>query len=59
MLQEHGFDLDILYTELNKERIDDLHAHGVKVNCWTCDNKDFAEKLCEFGIDYITSNILE
>lgn len=59
MLQEHGFDLDILYTELNKERIDDLHAHGVKVNCWTCDDKDFAEKLCEYGIDYITSNILE
>lgn len=59
LLQEHGFDLDIRYTELNEDRIKALHAHGVKVNCWTCDDKDFAEKLCEYGIDFITSNILE
>lgn len=59
LLSEHQFDLDILYTELNKERIDALHAKGIKVNCWTCDDKEFAEKLCEYGIDYITSNILE
>lgn len=59
MLSAHKFDLDILYTELNKERIEALHQCGVKVNCWTCDDKDFAEKLCEYGIDFITSNILE
>ena len=59
LLQEYGFDLDIMYTELNRKRIEDLHAHGVKVNGWTCDDKDAAEKLCEYGIDYITSNILE
>ena len=59
LLSEHRFDLDILYTELTKERIEALHAKGIKVNCWTCDDKDFAEKLCEYGIDYITSNILE
>ena len=59
LLQEHGFDLDIEYKELNAERIRTLHDHGVKVNCWTCDDKDFAEKLCEYGIDFITSNILE
>ena len=59
LLAEHKFDLDIKYTELNKERIDALHAKGVKVNCWTCDDKDAAERLCEYGIDFITSNILE
>ena len=59
LLAEHKFDLDIKYTELNKERIDALHARGVKVNCWTCDDKDVAETLCEYGIDFITSNILE
>lgn len=59
LLSEHRFDLDILYTELNAERINALHEKGVKVNCWTCDDKDFAEKLCEYGIDFITSNILE
>ena len=59
LLSEHKFDLDILYTELNADRIKTLHTYGIKVNCWTCDDKDFAEKLCEYGIDYITSNILE
>ena len=59
MLAAHHFDLDILYTELNRERIEALHAKGVKVNCWTCDDKDCAQKLCEYGIDFITSNILE
>lgn len=51
--------LDIKFTELNKERIDALHKKGVEVNCWTCDSKEEAEKLISYGIDYITSNILE
>ena len=59
ILKAHSFDIDIEYTELTKERIEKFHAYGVKVNCWTCDDKDFAEKLAEYGIDYITSNILE
>lgn len=59
ILQAHGLDIDILYTELTEERIKDFHDHGVKVNCWTCDDKAFAEDLASWGIDYITSNILE
>lgn len=58
-LAAHNFGLDILYTELDKERIDALHAAGVKINCWTCDDKECAEKLAQYGIDFITSNILE
>ena len=58
-LVEYNFDLDILYTELNKEKIDFLHKNNIKVNCWTCDNKEAAEELSSYGIDYITSNILE
>ena len=59
LLSAHRFDLDIRYTELNEERIKALHDKGVKVNCWTCDDKAFAEQLCAYGIDFITSNILE
>lgn len=59
LLKNHNFDLDIFYKELNKERIETLHKNGTEVNCWTCDNKDEAEELVSFGIDYITSNILE
>jgi glycerophosphoryl diester phosphodiesterase len=59
ILGTHGLDIDILYSELNEERIQKFHASGVKVNCWTCDDKDFAESLAKWGIDFITSNILE
>lgn len=32
---------------------------GIKINCCTVDGKCDAERLAEWGIDYITSNILE
>lgn len=59
LLAKHAFDLDIRYTELTAERIAAVHAVGAKVNCWTCNDKDRGEQLCEWGVDFITSNILE
>lgn len=52
-------DVDVFFKTLNKETIDLLHSAGLKVNCWTVDNKEIAEQLVEWGVDYITSNILE
>ena len=52
-------DADVHYKALNKEVIDILHKAGLKVNCWTVDDKEIAEQLAEWGVDYITSNILE
>ena len=52
-------DIDIVHTSLNKERIDAMHASGLKVNCWTVDRPGRAEALAELGVDYITTNILE
>lgn len=59
LLKEHGFDLDTEYTELTPERIRTLHEHGITVNCWTCDDKAFAEDLVRWGVDMITSDIIE
>ena len=59
LLAARGFDLDILYTELNEERVKALHAAGVRINVWTCDDSAAAEQLCAWGVDFITSNILE
>lgn len=59
LLKKHGFDLDILYTELSEERIRLLHEMGIRINCWTCDDKEWGENLAKWEIDYITSNILE
>ena len=36
-----------------------MHAHGVEVNCWTVDDPVTAQMLSNWGVDYITSNILE
>lgn len=58
-LAEKEFDLDIYYKELTKERVEQLHKSGIEVNCWTCDNKEDAKRLISWGVDYITSNILE
>ena len=52
-------DADVRYTAVTKELISVMHEHGLKVNCWTVNDKDLAEQLCEWDIDYITTNILE
>ncbi len=58
-LVKHKLNLDIYHRSLDKESVDRLHKHGIKVNCWTCDNKDDATKLVDMGVDFITTNILE
>lgn len=58
-LCENNLDLDIHYKQLNSDNINLLHSKGIRVNCWTCDDKDDAEKLVSYGVDFITSNILE
>lgn len=58
-LLAHRFDLDIWYGELTKERVDHLHDNNIEINCWTVDKKEDGERLASWGVDYITSNILE
>ena len=58
-LVDHKLDLDIYYGALTAEDVAALHENNIEVNCWTCDAKEDAEKLIEWGVDYITSNILE
>ena len=58
-LDAYDLDLDIHFRALDKDKVDAVHGHGHKVNCWTCDSKDEAEKLVAMGVDFITTNILE
>ncbi len=58
-LKADGIDMDIAHPSLNKERIDAMHRAGLKVNCWTVDDPARAEELAAWGVDFITSNILE
>ena len=59
MLEKRGMGLDIAWSQLTEERVKACHDHGVEVNCWTVDNPEDAERLIAWGVDQITSNILE
>lgn len=58
-LKKHRLHLDIYYSALTEEIVETLHGDGILINCWTCDNKQEGERLAEWGVDFITSNILE
>ena len=53
------FDVDVQFSALTEEYVKRFHDHGLKVNCWTVDDPQDAERLAEMGVDFITSNILE
>ena len=58
-LEKDHLDLDVKHVALTKEMIETLHAHNIVVNCWTVDDPARAEELVSWGVDYITSNILQ
>ena len=58
-LKRDGFGLDVEYGALGKAWVDKLHENGIEVNCWTCDDPAAAEKLAGWGVDMITTDILE
>lgn len=59
ILLQNKLDIDINYQELNEERIKKFHDNKIIVNAWTINEKEVALKLINWGIDYITTNILE
>lgn len=58
-LKAHRLDLDIVFTRLDETNIALLHANGIRVNCWTADNPVRAENRARWGVDFITTNILQ
>lgn len=59
LLVQHGLDLDINLHALTREGLEKLHENNIRVNVWTVDDPKDAERLVSWGVDYITSNILE
>ena len=47
------------YTAVTQELLTVMHENGIKVNVWTVNTLEEAEKLAEMGVDFITTNILE
>lgn len=58
-LEKYNLDLDIKYLGASEELVRKLHAAGREINCWTVDSVEIAGQLMSWGVDYITTNILE
>ena len=58
-LKAYELDLDIRHTALTAERVALCHKNGIKVNTWTVDDPTRAAELAAFGVDIITTNIVE
>ncbi len=52
-------DIDIYFPCVTPEFVRYAHKRGVKVNCWTVNEPADADRLIEYGADFITTNILE
>lgn len=59
ILKKYALDLDVKYTAVTQELLTVMHENGIKVNVWTVNTLEEAEKLAEMGVDFITTNILE
>lgn len=44
------------YQQIDKEYIDNCHAHGIKVNTWTVDPRVEMQRFCDYGVDVIITD---
>lgn len=59
IVEENKMDLDLGYWILTEEIVKSFKEKGIKINVWTPSKKEDAERLVNWGVDFITSNILE
>jgi len=58
-LKENTLDLDIDYRNLTAHMVNLCHENGIVVNVWTVNTLEDAQRMAEYGVDFITTNILE
>ncbi len=58
-LKQYDLDLDIDYTILTEQMVKDVHVLGKELNVWTVNKLEDAQRLAQWGVDYITTNIIE
>ena len=58
-LLAYRMDLDAHYGVVTEELVTLLHENGIEINCWTVNDPEIGERLAAWGIDYITTNILQ
>lgn len=58
-VEKYKMDVDLGYWLLTEDDVKFLHNKGIKINVWTPSNPADAEKFDSWGVEFITSNILE
>ena len=58
-MKKYNLSLDIYIGGLHEEDVKRIHDAGLEVNVWTVDRLEDAERMVSWGVDYITSNIIE
>ena len=59
IMKKYHFGLDIQNVLVTEKLIKKVHKLGLKINAWTVNDKEEAEKFASWGIDQITTNGLE
>ena len=59
VLKEKRLDLDMYYGNMTKEIVDICHENGIVVNVWTVNELADAFRMAAYGVDFITTNIIE
>lgn len=58
-LKAYNLDLDINYKALTADIVKQIKSEGIFLNTWTVDDPAIAHQLIDWGVDFITTNILE
>ena len=58
-MADKGLGIDARQDLFTGEILQKCREKGVQTNAWTVNNPDMARKLMDWGIDFITTNILE
>jgi len=59
VLKEKHLDLDMYYGNMTREIVDICHENGIVVNVWTVNELADAFRMAAYGVDFITTNIIE
>ena len=58
LVGEKGIDLDVQYSQLDEEVLDNARKYNQLINIWTLDDETLLDKYLNMGVDMITTNYI-
>lgn len=56
---EKGIDLDVQYSQLDEEVLENAKKYNQLINIWTLDDETLLEKYLNMGVDMVTTNYIK